>query len=83
MRKQASIDQAITAIESIISKNRHSLTEDEIRCLFEVATLLKEYKNESKRGEYLNPQIVQKAFEILLRFLLDVDTLDKLKDLFS
>lgn len=83
MRKLKSIDQAIAAVESIISKNRHSLTEDEVRCLFEVTTILKEYKDESNGGRYLNPQLAQKAIEILLRFLLDVDTLDRLKDLVS
>ena len=83
MRKLISVDQSIEVIESIISKNRHSLTEEEIRCLFEVITLLKEYKNESNVGHYLNEQIIQKAFEVLLRFLLDGDVIDKLKNLIS
>lgn len=65
------IDQSIEVMESIISKNRHSLTEEEFRCLFESIALLKEYKNKQKVSSYLNPQIVQRVVEILLRFLLD------------
>ena len=83
MRKFNSIDKAISVLESIISKNRHSLTEEELRCLLEVINLLKEYKNEKSQKHYLSPQIMQKAFEVLLRFLLEDDILNKLKDLFS
>lgn len=83
MRKLISVDEAILVIESIISKNRHSLTDEELGRLFEIITLLKEYKERGKPSQYLNPIVIQKAFEILLRFLLDDDFFDKLKDLFS
>ncbi|MFN0213162.1 MAG: hypothetical protein ACKVT2_02815 [Saprospiraceae bacterium] len=83
MRTLLSIDEAISVLESIISKNRHSLTEEELRCLFEVIALLKEYKDEGNLSQYLNPQIIQKAVEVLLRFLLEDDIFNKLKDFFS
>ena len=83
MRKLLSIDEAILVLESIISKNRHSLTEEELECLFEIITLLKEYRDEGSLSQYLNSQIIQKAFEVLLRFLLEDDNFNKLKDFFS
>jgi|GEM_PF-2301502 len=83
MSKLISVDKAISAIDSIISKNRHSFTDKELRDLFEVVTLLKEYKDKSSFGSYLNPIIIQKATEVLLRFMLEADFFDKLNDLFS
>lgn len=81
--KFLSIDEAVNAIESVILKNRHSLTEDEVKCLIEGINLLKEYKDQSKPNHFLNPQIVQKTIEVLLKFLLEDDVLNKLEDLFS
>lgn len=83
MGKFLSVDETISVLESIISKNRHSLTEEELGCLFEVIDLLKEYKDERNLSQYLNPQIIQRAVEVLVRFLLEDDIFNKLRDLFS
>ena len=81
MFNSQTVDRLMLGIESIISENRSSLSEEEITLLKECITLLETLKiaNGLKRPESIN--IVSSVINILLRVLLSED-IHKVKDLF-
>lgn len=83
MLTTAQIDLMVQTIMSVILKNRHSLTEEEVSDLNEIVFLLEEYRERVETTGHLSLQMLEKVFEILIRSLLEETLLNKIKDLLS
>ena len=81
MFNSQTIDRLMLGIQSIVSENRSSLSEEEIALLKECITFLDTVKNVDDPKSPAAIGIVSSVIEILLRVLLS-DDFDKLKDLF-
>jgi hypothetical protein len=81
MFNSQTIDRLMQGIQSIVSENRSSFSDEQISLLKECLTFLDSVKNAEDPKSPMLIQIVSSVIEILLRILFCED-FDKMKDLF-
>ncbi len=76
------IDRLILGIESIVSKSRSSLSDEEVSLLNDCISFLETAKSVNDLNNPMTTEIVSQVLMILMQFLLS-DDIHLLKDIFS